>query len=179
MYFVCAGFGGGIREEMLLPDSKGLRNADYMAIGISAGLLGILYVAGLAAYMCFRRRRRRMDESRIKLTATGTPAHEAGIMRMNPLLMNNQGGMMQVRNSHPHMDSYGELRTGTTTMFQVAILPHSGRIISTHYDLICRTGKDVTLPWCIHPDTISSIRRFPEAGSEVKDATTAPEGIPE
>lgn len=113
------GLGGSIREEMLLPDAKGLRNADYMAIGISAGLLGLLYVAGLAAYMCFRRRRRRMDEGRTKLTASGSTAHEAGVMRMNPLMMNNQGAMMQVRNSHPHMERHGGFPSRTTTLFEV------------------------------------------------------------
>ena len=86
---VCVpGLGGGLRDETVA-DVKGLRSTDYLAIGISAGLLGLLYVAGLVAYLCFRRRRRRLDEGRIKLTASGVPAHEAGVLRMNPLMVNN------------------------------------------------------------------------------------------
>ena len=120
---------------MMAPDAKGLRNADYMAIGISAGLLGVLYVAGLIAYMCFRRRRRRLDEGRTKLTASGTPAHEGGVMRMNPLVMANQGAMMQMRNSHPHMDPHGGLRSaGPTSGFHDGSGRHSAVVHPSGYN---------------------------------------------
>ena len=68
-------------------DSKksGLRTTDYLAIGISAGLLGLLYVAVLVVFLCYRRRRRRQNVH-VKLTAPSSPLIEQGTIRMNPLL---------------------------------------------------------------------------------------------
>ena len=53
--------------------SNKLRQADYLAIGISASLLGMLYVAGLVGYLCYRRRRRQLGNVHVKLVSSPPP----------------------------------------------------------------------------------------------------------
>ncbi|EFX76342.1 hypothetical protein DAPPUDRAFT_306244 [Daphnia pulex] len=78
------GAGGG-------DEKSGLRHADYLAIGISSALLGMLYVAGLVGFICYRRRKRQLENVHIKLsTQPSTPVQELGIMRLNPLLQSSR-----------------------------------------------------------------------------------------
>ncbi|XP_045025719.1 uncharacterized protein LOC116915350 isoform X1 [Daphnia magna] len=77
-------------------EKSGLRHADYLAIGISSALLGMLYVAGLVGFICYRRRKRQLENVHIKLSAQpSTPVQELGIMRLNPLLQSARNS------SHP------------------------------------------------------------------------------
>lgn len=72
-------------------EKSGLRHADYLAIGISSALLGMLYVAGLVGFICYRRRKRQLENVHIKLAAQpSTPVQELGIMRLNPLLQSTR-----------------------------------------------------------------------------------------
>ena len=95
-----AASGGGSDDK-----SNKLRQADYLAIGISAGLLGMLYVAGIVGYLCYRRRRRQLENVHVKLASSGGPAApvpgtdasedqtDGGIIRHNPLLQSNRSMM--------------------------------------------------------------------------------------
>ena len=71
-------------------DDSGLRTTDYLAIGISAGLLALLYVAALVVYLCYRRRRRRLDNVHVKLTTKASPVMDqspvSAVLRVNPLI---------------------------------------------------------------------------------------------
>lgn len=86
MEAIRSGNSGGGEEK-----TGGLRHADYLAIGISSALLGMLYVAGLVGFICYRRRKRQLENVHIKLAAQpSTPVQELGIMRLNPLLQSTR-----------------------------------------------------------------------------------------
>lgn len=88
---LCKGLVESIRGPGGGDEKSGLRHADYLAIGISSALLGMLYVAGLVGFICYRRRKRQLENVHIKLSAQpSTPVQELGIMRLNPLLQSTR-----------------------------------------------------------------------------------------
>jgi hypothetical protein len=88
---LCKGLVESIRGAGGGDEKSGLRHADYLAIGISSALLGMLYVAGLVGFICYRRRKRQLENVHIKLsTQPSTPVQELGIMRLNPLLQSSR-----------------------------------------------------------------------------------------
>lgn len=90
-----------MRASSSVVDNKsGLRQADYLAIGISSALLGMLYIAGLIGFICYRRRRRQLENVHVKLPA----GEELGVIRMNPLLDARMG---QLNRSSPENDLPG------------------------------------------------------------------------
>ena len=96
-----SGFMDAMRATSSVTDNKsGLRQADYLAIGISSALLGMLYIAGLIGFICYRRRRRQLENVHVKLAA----GEELGVIRLNPLLDARMG---QLNRSSPDNDLPG------------------------------------------------------------------------
>lgn len=84
-------------------NKNGLRQADYLAIGISSALLGMLYVAGLIGFVCYRRRRRQLENVHVKLAA-GPVEELGGVIRLNPLLQAD-ARLGQLSRSSPENDA--------------------------------------------------------------------------
>ena len=114
--FYCAGLveaiRGGPGGAAGMDEKSGLRHADYLAIGISSALLGMLYVAGLVGFICYRRRKRQLENVHIKLSAQpSTPVQELGIMRLNPLLQSARNNNTSDHTSRPPHRSNRESRS--------------------------------------------------------------------
>ncbi len=126
---LCKGLVESIRGAGGGDEKSGLRHADYLAIGISSALLGMLYVAGLVGFICYRRRKRQLENVHIKLSAQpSTPTvQELGIMRLNPLLQSSRTSSRPApsdpsQNVRPHHRSSNNMESRSVIQFDSFII---------------------------------------------------------
>ena len=108
----------GIMSSETRKKTGGLRSADYIAIGISAGLLGCLYIAGLVGFLCYRRRKRQLENNQhVKLGTAGAPGDvesgpddPTGLIRLHP-----QPGTNQKQNSRAAESSRNQRSSRSNT----------------------------------------------------------------